>query len=156
QVGSLLVVGVGADVSPFIEQGPVEAFDFAIDLGAIERSEDLASSELGDSGAEVTSVAVGESVVSHYSLDLDAMAGQEDPRSAQEVSAGGRLLVRQHLRVGQARVVVHQRVHEVVALSPFAVGPLVASQHSMPTAGRNPAQLLDVNMDHLARAIPLV
>lgn len=45
QLGALFVALIGTDVSPFVEQGAVEALDLAVGLGSIGAGEHLANAE---------------------------------------------------------------------------------------------------------------
>ena len=62
-------------------------------------------------GERVHARAVGRPVVGEHPLHADAVAGEEGAGTAQEGDRTGRLLVRQHLRVGEAAEVVDRDVH---------------------------------------------
>src|SRR5260370_35588190 len=60
-------------------------------------------------------------------------------------------------RVGQPRVVVDHWVHELIAFAALTRRrPQLAPIATVPAAGRNSAQLLDVDVDELARPLPFV
>jgi hypothetical protein len=79
---------------------------------------------------------------------VDAVGGEEAGGSVKEPSAGGGLLVGQHLGIGQAGVVVDGGMDEVVAGPTPAVAAAVlegiAAMDAVATAWAQPAQLLDV------------
>jgi hypothetical protein len=115
-------------------------------------------------GDRVDRGAVGGAVVGQQPLDGHAVAAVEEERAAQERDRRGRLLVREHLGVGEPGAVVDRDVHELPtdlqaphALSVGASARVAApARHPMSGAARDPAELLDVDVDQLARARALV
>ena len=98
--------------------------------------------------------AVGGAVVAHHAFGADAVAAEEGQRAAQEADRGRRLLVGQHLGVGQTSRVVDRDVDELPAdlasAQPGTVGlgriPAPLAGHAVTGAALEPAELLDVNM----------
>src|SRR5699024_1710506 len=101
-----------------------------------------------------------EVVVGHHPLDLvDAVGREVVRRPGQELGAGGGLLVRQDLAVGQTAVVIDHRVDVVVA-DPFSLvlvrtGGLPAMRAPAAPVG-DLADLLDVHVHQLAGSVALV
>jgi hypothetical protein len=85
----------------------------------------------------------------------DAVGGEEASGSGQEPSAGAGLLIGEHLGIGQAGVVINGGMDEVVARPTSGVAAAVlggvAAMDAVAAAGAEPAQLLDVEVDQLAR-----
>src|SRR3954447_16663269 len=112
---------------------------------------------LAEAGFEV----IGQSA---SAPDLLAVAAVERERALEERDRGGGLLIGEHLDVGQAGSVVDADVHELPAsgLAPVAVfvgaGLLVvtAAGDAVPGAAPDPAELLDVDVDQLARMPALI
>src|SRR5689334_828362 len=111
--------------------------------------------------------AVGRAIVGHQPLDRDPVRSVEGHRSPQEADDGLRLLVGQHLGIGQAGGVIDANVNPVPAglAAPYAcsvrmslrfLGPAAAEYPVTGPVGADPAELLDVDMDQLARPAPLV
>src|SRR5215216_3241864 len=104
--------------------------------------------------------------ISTSSSDLDSHALEPGDRPAQESRGADTLLVGQDLDVGETGGVVDADVDELpadrVATDPGAVGLLAvigaAAATADPLAGASldPPQLLDVDVDQLARALALV
>ena len=101
--------------------------------------------------------AVGGAVVGHHALDLDAVGGVEGDRAAQERDRGRGLLVGEDLDVGQAGGVVDADVHELPAARCRARRRvarrgvwLALCRVTRCPAPRDPAELLDVDVDQLA------
>ena len=106
--------------------------------------------------------AVTGAVVAHHALDGDPVGGVEGDRSPQEAGGGGASLVVEHFDVGQARGVVDADMHELPTLrgaaaagTPVGVLALASPGDAMTNAGDDP-ELLDVDMDQLARPRALV
>jgi hypothetical protein len=87
---------------------------------------------------------------------VDARGGEEGRGPAEEGRAGGGLLVRVDLVVGQAAVVVDGGVNVVEAhvAAPGAAG--LAAQDLVAAAVRDPAELLDVHVDQVAGPLTLI
>src|SRR5699024_12226168 len=158
--GSLGVAGEDLSVGPLGLQGAVEAFDLAVLPGAVRPDELVLGAQFLHDVAYVVGMAVGEVVVGHHSLDPgDAVRGEVPGRSPDEAGAGGALLVGQDLAVGQSGVVIDHRVHVVVTDPGLllrgcgAHGPAVGLP---PAADWDLADLLNIDVDQLARAVAFV
>ena len=151
------VAGVGAEVGPFVEQGAVEAFDLAVGLRPVGAGEFAGRAEFGQGLAPGDALAVGPGVVGQHALDPgDAEGGEEGRCPAQEVCAGGGLLVGVDLAVGEAGVVVDCGV-DVVEAHAASGGPAgLAAQDPMAAAVRDPAEFLDVDVDQFAGPVAFV
>jgi hypothetical protein len=115
-------------------------------------------------GGGVQKRPIGAAVVGHDALDADAVAGEEVDRPPEEAGRRDCLLVDQHLGVGEAAVVVDRDVDELpagvadaAAIGGVGVGGLAAPVAGDAMAGaQDSAELLDVDVDELARAPALV
>ena len=104
---------------------------------------------------------IGGTVVGHEPLDPDPVAGVESGGATQEADRRRRLLIGQHLGVGEAAVVVDRDVHELpadrqpaAALEVDARGVVVLAQavpDALAGAALEPAQPLDIDVHELAR-----
>jgi hypothetical protein len=102
-----------------------------------------------EGGAPVAAAVVGQDP-----LDRDPVAGVEGPGPPQEGSRRGRGLVGQLLRVGEPAVVVDRDVHPVPADAPVLVD--LDPRDPVTAARPDPPEHLRVEVDELARALPLV
>jgi hypothetical protein len=96
---------------------------------------------------------VAGAVVRHDGEDLDAAVLEPSDRASEKAGGGRGSLVRQNLGVGQAGGVVYGDVDELPA-DASGVLSTIAGDAMADTA--DAAQLLDVDVDQLARAIPLI
>ena len=103
---------------------------------------------------------VAGAVVSQDALDGDVLALEVGKRSNKEGGSGRAAFVGQGLDVGVAGVVVHGHVEEVETEAGAAlratVGLAEAGQDALAAALRDAAELLDVQVDQVARAGMLV
>ena len=154
---SIGVAGVGAGVGPLVEQGAVEAFDFADGLRPLGAGEIAGRAELGQGLLPGEALVGGPGIVGRYPLDaVDPAGGEEGHGPAQEAGAGGGLLVAVDLAVGQAGVVVDGGV-DVVGAHVAASGPAgPAAAHLVTAAVGDPAELLDVDVDQFAGPVAFV
>ena len=90
---------VGPDVGPFLEQGPVELFDLAVRLGSAGPDPHVLHAEFRQCLAACDGFGVGERVVCHHGLDVDAVCGEERVRQRVDTRAGVAGLVREDLAV---------------------------------------------------------
>ena len=97
--------------------------------------------------------AVAGAVVGHHPLDPDPGVAEVGDRAAEEADRGRCLLVLEHLNVGQAGSVVDGDVH-VLPADPAASAAAVAVD-AVPGPA-DPTQLLHVDMEELARPLPLI
>src|SRR5215211_2104583 len=108
--------------------------------------------------------AVAGAVVGEHPLDRDPHALEPGDRPPQEPRGGGALLVGQDLDVGEAGGVVDADVDELPAGGAQALGPDPLLTLASPGAedamagapAADPPQLLDVDVDQLARPLALV
>ena len=92
-------------------------------------------------------------VIGEQSAHADAMAGEELPRIVQEGDGGLGLLVGQHLRKGQPRVVVDGHVQGLEAgMFALSAQPSIAAQAHFGKA----RHALDVQMQQVARSRVLI
>jgi hypothetical protein len=96
---------------------------------------------------------VAGAIVGHDGLDLNAAALEPGDRASKEACGGWRSFVRQDFRVGQSGSVVDGDVDE---LPPYATDPGGAVAMDAMADATDAAQLLDVDVDQLARAISLI
>src|ERR1700722_5811057 len=160
--------GVGAGVGPFVGEGAVEPFDFAVGLGPVG-----AGALVGDAqvraGSGPVAGAVAATVVGEDALDGDPGGGVPGGGAGQERGRGFLALVGEDLGIGEPGVVVQDGVQIAVAQLGVAVavaagagsrGPvllaLCAPGGAPATAVGDVAELLDVSVDELAGAVALV
>ena len=144
--------GVGAFVGPFSEQGLDQALSLSIGAGGVGPSSGVLHSELEtQSGEEMGDV--GGSVVGHNPADLDAVALEEDQRTAQEGRCGIGLFVGQDLDIGKTREVVDSDVDKLPTRT-WASGRSIAMDTV--TDSFDSAQLLDIEVDEVAGMLALV
>src|SRR5690242_16255392 len=158
---------VGAGVGPLVEQGAVEAFCFAVGLGPVG-----ADPFVGDAGGG-QGLAPGEGLVAGPVIGHDPLGG--DPGGAEpgagavpERHGGVFALIAEDLAVGQAGVVIDGGVQVAVADDGPAMpvtgagGGFLVLVAAGPPGGapaaaiRDVPQLLDVDMDQLARRGALI
>src|ERR1700675_972481 len=157
---------VDGAVGPAAEQRADEALGLAVGLRAIGTGAAVADPELAAS-ERVPGRDVGGAVVGQKPLGADPMAPVEGDRSCEEVDRRLRPLVGKHLRVGEPAVVVDADVDvlvpDVVAALAFEIGAgrvvppaALASEGPFAGAALDSAELLDVDVEELARARALV
>jgi hypothetical protein len=100
---------------------------------------------------------VGEVVVGHHPPGLDAVGGEEAQGAFGERGDGVGALVGVELCVGQARVVIDDRVGELPAdsLALLGTGDVAIAGNRVPGT-RETGELLDVHVHEIARAGPLI
>src|SRR5438874_10102428 len=154
RAGAVRLAAIGTDVGPLVEQGPVEAFDLAVGLGSVGPAVLVVDAVLAQRLVEKRAP-VAEGIVGQDPLDGHASGPESGLGPAPERGRGSSLLIGEHLGVGQAAVIVDGRVQVGVAEPPLAPGGGSAVD-AMPPAGRDPTQLLDVDVDQLTRSGALV
>src|SRR5947209_19206095 len=149
---------IGLRIGPFAQAGLDEALGLAVGLGRIGLGPDMFEAEPLAQPAEGKRFVAG-AVVGHHSHDLDAEAlvvGQ----SGYEVGGGTALpLVGHDLGEGDARVVVDGHMDELPAESFAARSPIALPSAIAGDAVANaidPAEPLNIEVDHLARMLTLV
>src|SRR5436190_8020692 len=157
---------VDGAVGPAAEHRADEALGLAVGLGPVGPRAQVPDPQ-DAAGERMDRRDVGRSVVGHDALDPDAVAAEEANGAAEERDSGLGLLVAQDLDVGQARCVVDGDVHVFpadesavaageVALAWTALKRPVAVDAVPGATGGDPAELLDIDVDQLARALALV
>src|SRR5512138_2471858 len=81
------------------------------------------------------------------------MAAVEDERPSQESRGGGRLFVREHLDVGQSRVVVDRHMHALPAGAAMAITSVAGDAV---TDAADATEFLDVEVELVPRSGTLV
>src|SRR5918996_1722436 len=157
--GAFAARAVDGAVGPAGEERADEALCFAVRLrpsgpGAQVLDAEAATAERMDRRD------VGGAVIGEDSLHLDPVAAVEGERSSEEADCRPRLLVREHLGVGEAAVVVDGDVDVLPADRAAGLAAFVDAAGAL-AAGSAPAdafagptfdapQLLDVDVDELA------
>jgi hypothetical protein len=94
---------------------------------------------------------VGGAIVGEDSFDGDAVAAIEGDRATEEADCGRCFLVAKDLGVGEAAVVVDRDVDVLPAFLALVASVVAAAGHSV-SGAVDPAELLHVDVDQLARA----
>ncbi len=136
-------------VGPLLQQGAVEAFDFAVGLRAPGPGEAGADAQLV-AGVAPGVLGVGPGVVGQDPLDGDAASCEPGGCSSQEGRAGGGPLVRQVLGVGQAGVVVQGGVQVGVSGAGAVLAAGCPAEGFVSAAIGDAAEFLDVDVDQFA------
>ena len=150
--------GVGAiqaGVGPFVDQGLDEALGLAVGLGPIGARDQVAEAQLAARGLEGAGLGVGPGAIRHHGLDGHPALAEKGVGLGEEMRRGGTPLIGVGPDEGHAGAVVHSHVQKVIAAAPPA-GRSGAPAEAMPTAWRDPGQLLDIEMDQFAGPRPLV
>src|SRR5512138_1831238 len=144
------VGSVDAHVGPFVEQGAVEAFDFAVPGGPAGWEPSMLRAGRFDGSSEGACPVAGAVVGLG---DLDANPEITEPRvgTVPERDRGRGLLVGKDFAVGESAVAVDRGVDERVTDTGVTVGAVVAAPVGTPsTAGGDTTQLLDVDLELFA------
>ena len=134
----------------------MESFDFPVGLGPIRPG--LLHSRAGVvAGAVPQPGAVAGAVVGDDTLTVDADRPVPGRSPCPEAGCGGGLFVVEDLGVGDAGPVVDSGVDVAVTDTGMAPVRVVASSMETPaTAIGDPGNLLDIDVDQLARRVPLI
>jgi hypothetical protein len=128
--------------------------------GSIGLGRQVADPLAGEQLAQRAVLDVGEGVVAHQPSRADAVALVEGERSLDEAGHGRGPLVAVELDVGEARVVVDDRVREVVADEPLRVQRLAPARGAISGDGMagtlEAGVAADVDVQQVAGARPLV
>jgi hypothetical protein len=144
--------GVGDHVRPLAQQGLDEALGLAIGTrGVGSRKAVVEGQRLAGGGDQAR--AIGRAVVAEHALGHDAAPGEPRDGATQKAGDCDALLIAQDFGVGQAGAVIDADVHELPADAPHA---LTAIPRDAVADATNAPQLLDVDVDQLPRALPLV
>ena len=160
--GPLRAGRVDRGVGPLVQHGADEALGLAVGLWPARARAQVADAER-PAGDRVHCRAVGRAVVGQQAFDNDPVTAEEGHRPAQERARRRRLLVGQHLGVGQPGGVIDRDLHELPADRPAPQPITVGERRAVvlvagDTLARafDPPQLLDVDMDQLAGPRALV
>src|ERR1041385_637536 len=99
------VGAVDGGIGAFFDEGPVEPFDLAVDLGSADGNPSVDRPGGGERLLEVAAE-VGPGVVGHDPADDDAVGSEPGGGPGPEGGAGRAPFVVEDLEVGQAAVVV--------------------------------------------------
>ena len=115
----------------------------------------MAEAQLAARGLEGAGLGVGPGAIRHHGLDGHPALVEKGVGLGEEMRRGGAPLIGVGPDEGHAGAVVHSHVQKVIAAAPPA-GRSGAPAEAMPTAWRDPGQLLDIEMDQFAGLRPLV
>ena len=143
-------------MGPFLEQDPVEPFDFAVGLGPVGAGAFVGDAGLVEDGPPEAGSVAG-AVVGEDSFDADAVLGEERVGSMPERCCAGALFVGEDLGVHHSGAVVDGGVQEPVADVGVCRAWGLSSAVDPPAAAvGDPCELLDVDVDEFAGPVPLV
>lgn len=151
-VGSLDRGCIGSFVGPFAQEGLDESFGFSVGLRAVGTSTEVAQLELLAGGFEPVRDVAG-AVVGHDGLDTYAAALEPGDRAFEKAGGGRGSFIGEDLRVGEAGSIVDGHVNELPS-DASRVLPTIAGDAMADAA--DAAKLFDIDVDELARAVPLV
>src|SRR5437764_5436894 len=158
--GAFAAAAVDRAVGPAVDQGAYEALCLAVRLRPVGTSAQVTDAERA-TGERVDRGAVATAVVGEHAFDGDPVSTVEGDGTAEEAGRGRGFLIGEHLRVGEAAVDVDGDVDVlpadqvetdaggVVGAAAFVLAQTVAE--SLAGAAFDPAELLDVNVQELAR-----
>src|SRR5215213_2881949 len=159
--GALGGGAVDRSVGPATRDGLDEALGLAVGAGPVGAGEQVSDLELV-AGLGVSAGAIAGAVVAEHALDGDAHRREPDDRALEEAGGCRSQLVRQLLGIGEPGGVVDADMQELPARRAAPLRPgldLRAPIAGDPVAGAalaDPPQLLDVDVDELARSLALV
>jgi hypothetical protein len=151
-------VVVSLRIGPLAQAGLNEALSLAIGLRGIWFGSDVPEAEPLACSAESKRFVAG-TVVGHHSFDLDAETFIIGESGLQKASGAALLLVGHDFSEGDARVVVDGDMDELPtealpSRSAITLPPSIAGDAMADTI--DPAELFDVDVDHLTRLVALV
>ena len=114
----------------------------------------MADAGLAERGPEELAF-IGRTVVGHDPLDRNAVAGEPGARTLQEGDGIFLALIGQELGVGQPGRIIDRHVQMLPPDAPVPDHPGVVAGDAMAHTV-DPAELLGVDMDQLARPLPLI
>src|ERR1700750_1045973 len=153
-IGALARVLIGAGVGPFSQGGLDEALCLAVSFGRIVLGADVLEAEAA-AGVTEGEGPVARAVVGHDTLDLDAQGRVVGDGGLEEGCSASLALVGLYLGEGDARSVVDADMDELpadaacIALTGSVAGDAMADLVEL-------AELLDVDVDQFAGAVPFV
>ena len=159
--GAFCAGAVDGAVGPAGEHGADEAFCFPVCLRPVGPGAEVLDPERF-AGERVDRRAVAAAVVGKEALDIDAVAAVKRDRALQKRDRGRCFLIAEDFGVGEAAVVVDADVDELPADGVAALAGCVgegavvvragAAADAFAGAALDPAELLDVDVDKLARS----
>src|SRR6202165_3250503 len=148
---ALLVGQVEALIGPLTQRGLDEGFGLPVGLRMSRRCQLVAGADLTQGSLEEAGVGVGISAVGHHPLDVNAKALEVGCRCQQELSGLGAVIRGSGLAESHPRAVIDSNVQ--VFPTATAAYPRPRAQQGVATPIRNSAELLDVDMQQLARPL---
>ena len=119
-------------------------------------NEPVLNTVLGDDVSERGGVPVRERVIGDHTLNTYPKRRVEPDRAFKDTGRGHAFLVVVDLGIRDTRVVIDHGVDVVVPLSSFPVRTFAAPMEPLPTAVRDTAELLHIDMDQRARILVFV
>ena len=144
--------GIGTVVGPAAQERLDKTFSFSVGAGSVRSGAQVAQAESSAGGCEAVRAIAG-AVVGHDAGDFDAVAGVPGDEASKEGGSGWGSFVSQNFGVGQTGGIVDGDVNELPA---GASGALPAVASDAVADDLDAAQLLDVDMNELARMVSLV
>ena len=151
--GALVGVGVGVGVSPFAEGGLDEALGLALGFWSVGSSAALFKAEAEDGGAPGVGAVAG-AVVGVEALGVNAVFGKEGQGGVEEDDGAGGGFIWEELGEGASGMVGDGAVAELPT-GAWRVIVLAVTGAAM-TRGHDTGELLDIEMNELARLLAFV
>src|SRR5215211_4657313 len=137
--GAVVAAGVGEAVCPFAQQRFDQRFGFAVGLWSVGPREAAADAVTGaDAPPRPRGIRLG--VVGEHALDGDPVVAVEADRAFEEGGAGGAVVGRERLGVGQPRVVVDGHVQILPAGAAVRWTP--SARMRLPTIQNRPSRFV--------------
>src|SRR5919199_3770330 len=149
---ALLVRLVELSVGPFAQGGLDEGLRLPIRLWMARWRELVGGADASHCASKEPGVGVGVSPVGHHALDVNAQVAEVERSSQQEAGGLGSVIGSSNLGEGQPGAVVDGDVEVLPAPATADAG--IGAKQGMPAPGRNPAQLLNVEVKQLAWPLP--
>src|SRR6266508_53824 len=157
---ALSMCAVDDPVGPLPGHRLVEALDLPVRARPVGLGRQVADPLAGEQLAQRAVLGVGEGVIAHQPPRSDAVALVEGECSLEEAGHGRCPLVAMELDIGEARVVVDDRVRKVVADQPLGVRRLAPARGAVSgdrvTGPLEAGVAADVDVQQVAGARPLV
>lgn len=143
---------IGSAVSPTAQESLDESFGLSVGAGTVGPGAQMAQAEALAGRGEAAGYVAG-TVVGHDARDVDSMAGVPGDQPSKEGDSGGRSFISQDFGISQTGSVVHGNMDELPTSTSSA---LFAVASNAMADDLDAAQLLDIDVDELARQIPLI
>src|SRR5258708_5920623 len=150
--GSFVRCQVGPSVGPLAQRGLDEALGLAIGFRRVGLGAQVLDFEQPQC-LRVTTGSEAGAVVGHDAIDLDAMGPEEAQRVKEKAQAGSTFFIGQDFRISDAGVVVDCQM-QIFPTDPAAVALALAIAGDAVADLLETTQLLDIDMDDLARVLP--